>query len=194
MAEHPNFSTAFEGGTYLVTTAPEKKYKQIELIGEGGYGAVLLCKRKRDRKLYAVKIIAVEEEKEDLRAQLKEMEILASLQDCPYIVGFVECLFVKHTRIAEWLVKDLKTDRHLWCVMELCGKDMWHAMKDIGHALSAKQVLSVAAQVRVPHRLSFPLPSPPCDFTGNQWLASIALLVRGICRGEVRAIHSSPLV
>lgn len=148
MTEHPNFSTKFEGGTYLVTTAPEKKYKQIELIGEGGYGAVILCRRKRDRKLYAVKIIAVEEQKEDLRAQLKEMEILAALQGCPYIVGFVECLFVKHTRIAEWLVKDLKTDRHLWCVMELCGKDMWTCMRDIKHPLDVKQVLAVTAQVR----------------------------------------------
>lgn len=146
MTEHPNFTTKFDGGTYLVTTSPERKYKQIELIGKGGYGAVILCRRKRDRQLYAVKIIEVEEEKRHLRKQLKEMEILAALQGSPYIVGFVECLFVKHTRLAEWLVKDLKTDRYLWCVMELCGKDIWACMKDIGHPLNIKQILSVCAQ------------------------------------------------
>lgn len=81
MAEHANFTTKFEDGIYLVSHAPEKKYKELELIGKGGNGVVVKAQRLSSGEVVAIKKVAVHKTKASLHKQLLEIEILASLQD-----------------------------------------------------------------------------------------------------------------
>lgn len=66
------------------------KYEQIRVLGEGGYGKAILCKRKSDSNLFVIKEIRLSSlSPNDREEAMKEAEVLSSLHS-PFIISYIE--------------------------------------------------------------------------------------------------------
>ena len=71
----------------------EKQYKVIEILGEGGYGAVYKVQHKFDKNFYAIKIIPLQKlnDEDEIMQLTREIEILSKLEHENIVRYYTSC-------------------------------------------------------------------------------------------------------
>jgi len=105
----------------------------LDKIGSGGFGNVFKGVRKKDNKAVAIKIIDLEDTKDDISSITKEISALANGKQCEQLTNyFGSCIY----------------GTKLWIVMEyIDGGSVLDRMKKAGKPLSEKEIAVIVREV-----------------------------------------------
>ena len=116
----PNLNEYFTNKFYLEDNTIElKDLDDIKELGSGNFGSVNLVRNKKNKQLYAIKALNVEQIKKENLETCVELEKNVLLKtDHPFIMK---------------MVKYLKNDNYIFFINEyIKGKELWDVIRDIG--------------------------------------------------------------
>ena len=116
----PNLYEYFTNKFYLEDNTIElKDLDNIKELGSGSFGSVNLVKNKKNKQLYAIKALNLEQVKIEKLQESVELEKNVLLKiDHPFIMK---------------MVKYLKNDQYIFFINEyIKGKELWEVIRDIG--------------------------------------------------------------
>jgi cGMP-dependent protein kinase len=116
----PNLMEYFQNKFFLEDFSIElKDLDNVKELGKGSYGFVNLVRSKKNKHLYAIKALNLQQIKKENLQQSVELEKNVLLKiDHPFIMK---------------MVKYLKNETHIFFIMEyIRGKELWDVMRDIG--------------------------------------------------------------